>query len=179
MDLPSVRFGPGGEPLDDVTRYWHAERPRLTSDAPLLAQVTDQSADDILALRGQVVIGDQQVIVPSDGLPWFLTLLGRDILIAAYQSLGTNPHLARGALITLAQFQGTRRNDFTDEEPGKILHEVRSGELTQLGLQPHNPYYGTADATQLWPGWDPHPRWRPEPHRTESPQDHLITSRPD
>ncbi len=150
MDLPSVRFGPGGEPLDDVTRQWHAQRPRLTSDSPLLVQVMDQSADDILALRGQVVIGDQQVIIPSAGLPWFLTLFGRDTLITAYQSLGANPHLARGALITLAQFQGTRRNDFTDEEPGKILHEVRSGELTQLGIEPHNPYYGTADATQLW-----------------------------
>ncbi len=149
-DLPSVRLGPGGEPGDDVTRQWHADRAHLTSDAPLLAQVLDKSADDILALRGQVVIGAQQIIVPSAGLPWFLTLFGRDTLITAYQSLGANPHLARGALIMLARFQGTRRNDFTDEEPGKILHELRTGELTQLGLQPHNPYYGTADATQLW-----------------------------
>jgi glycogen debranching enzyme len=139
MDLPSVRFRPGGEPLDDVTRQWHAERAHLTSDSPLLAQVMDKSADDILALRGQVVIGCQQVIVPSAGLRWFLTLFGRDTLITAYQSLGANPHLARGALIMLAQSQGTRRNDFTDEEPGKILHELRTGELTQLGLQPHTP----------------------------------------
>ena len=150
IDLPSVRFGTGGEPLDDATRQWHDQRARLTSDWPLLVQVMDKSADDILALRGQIVIGDQQVIVPAAGLPWFLTLFGRDTLITAYQSLGANPHLARGALITLAQFQGTRRNDFTDEEPGKILHELRSGELTQLGIEPHNPYYGTADATQLW-----------------------------
>ncbi len=151
MDLPSVRFGVGdGEPHDDATREWHAQRAHLDSDSPLLAQVLDQSADDILALRGKIVIGDQQVIVPCAGVPWFLTFFGRDTLITAYQSLGGNPHLARGALITLAQFQGTRRNDFKDEEPGKILHELRSGELTQLGFEPHNPYYGAADATQLW-----------------------------
>jgi glycogen debranching enzyme len=53
-------------------------------------------------------------------------------------------------LIALAAFQGTECNDFKDEEPGKILHEVRTGELTRLGLRPHNPYYGTADATPLW-----------------------------
>ena len=150
IDLPSVRFGTDGEPVDDATRQWHDQRPRLISDSPLLVQVLDKSADDILALRGQAVIGDQYVIIPSAGLPWFLTLFGRDTLITAYQSLSANPHLARGALTALAQFQGTRRNDFTDEEPGKILHELRTGELTQLGLQPHNPYYGTADATQLW-----------------------------
>jgi glycogen debranching enzyme len=150
MDLPSVRFRAGGEPLDDVTGHWHAQRAHLASEAPLLAQVMDKSADDILALRGKMVIGDRQVVVPSAGLPWFLTLFGRDTLITAYQSLGANPHLARGALIALAQFQGTRRDDFTDEDPGRILHELRTGELTQLGDAPHNPYYGTADATQLW-----------------------------
>jgi glycogen debranching enzyme len=60
------------------------------------------------------------------------------------------PIFARGALLALATFQGKEVNDFKDEEPGKMPHELRQGELTSLGLKPHSPYYGTADATQLW-----------------------------
>ncbi|MGC4880175.1 amylo-alpha-1,6-glucosidase [Micromonospora sp. DT43] len=60
------------------------------------------------------------------------------------------PELAKGALLALARLQGDTCDDFTDEEPGKILHEVRSGELTRSGQKPYGPYYGSADATQLW-----------------------------
>ncbi len=89
-------------------------------------------------------------MLPAAGLPWFLTLFGRDTLITAYQTACVGPALARGALIALAAFQGKEHNEFRDEEPGKILHEIRTGELTRLGQKPHNPYYGTADATMLW-----------------------------
>ncbi len=71
-------------------------------------------------------------------------------MITAYQSVSFGPLLARGALLELASLQGKEHNDFRDEEPGKILHEIRQGELTKLGLKPHSPYYGTADATMLW-----------------------------
>ena len=90
------------------------------------------------------------MILPAAGLPWFLTVFGRDTLITAYQSVSFGPLLARGALLELASLQGKEHNDFKDEEPGKILHEIRQGELTRLGLKPHSPYYGTADATMLW-----------------------------
>ena len=90
------------------------------------------------------------MILPAAGLPWFLTVFGRDTLITAYQSVSFGPLLARGALLELASLQGKEHNDFRDEEPGKILHEIRQGELTRLGLKPHSPYYGTADATMLW-----------------------------
>ena len=109
-----------------------------------------QSARDLLALKLEAAQDDVQVVVPAAGLPWFLTLFGRDTLITAYQTVSFGPLLARGALIALARFQGTERDDFRDEEPGKMLHELRAGELTQLGIKPHNPYYGTADATILW-----------------------------
>ena len=79
-----------------------------------------------------------------------MTLFGRDTLITSLQTLWVGPLLARGALHLLGALQGRRVDDFRDEEPGKILHEVRSGELTQLGEKPHSPYYGTADATPLW-----------------------------
>ncbi|NES28012.1 glycogen debranching protein [Micromonospora terminaliae] len=71
-------------------------------------------------------------------------------LITAYQTLIGGPRLAKGALVALAGLQGRKLDDFTDEEPGKILHEVRNGELTRTGQRPYSPYYGTADATQLW-----------------------------
>jgi glycogen debranching enzyme len=79
-----------------------------------------------------------------------MTLFGRDTLITALQTLWVGPELSRGALHLLGALQGIRVDDFRDEEPGKILHEVRSGELTLLGEKPHSPYYGTADATPLW-----------------------------
>jgi glycogen debranching enzyme len=112
--------------------------------------VIRQSAEDLVALRIEVRQGDSTVLLPAAGLPWFLTLFGRDTLITAFQTVCFGPTLARGALLAMAEFQGTERNDFKDEEPGKILHEVRMGELTRLHLKPHDPYYGTADATQLW-----------------------------
>ena len=89
-------------------------------------------------------------MLPAAGLPWFMTLFGRDTLITSLQTLWVGPGLARGALHLLGALQGTQVDDFRDEEPGKILHEVRSGELTRLGVMPHSPYYGTADATPLW-----------------------------
>src|SRR5207249_3765985 len=64
--------------------------------------------------------------------------------------LWVGPELARGALHLLGTLQGTEVNDFKDEEPGKILHEFRDGELTVRGEKPHSPYFGTCDATPLW-----------------------------
>jgi glycogen debranching enzyme len=79
-----------------------------------------------------------------------MTLFGRDTLITSLQTLWVAPGLARGALHLLAALQGTHIDAFRDEEPGRIMHEVRSGELTLLGEKPHSPYYGTSDATPLW-----------------------------
>ena len=89
-------------------------------------------------------------MLPAAGLPWFLTLFGRDTLMTAYQTVAFGPGLAKGALLALAAFQGDKSDDFRDMEPGKILHELRMGELTELGLKPHSPYYGSADSTPLW-----------------------------
>jgi glycogen debranching enzyme len=140
-------FSPAGD--DTVTR-WRKQMPRVESDSPLVSGVLHRSGEDLLALRIEARRGDAEVLLPAAGLPWFLTLFGRDTLITAFQTACFGPTLARGALIALAQFQGTERNDFKDEEPGKMLHEIRVGELTRLHVKPHDPYYGTADATQLW-----------------------------
>jgi glycogen debranching enzyme len=79
-----------------------------------------------------------------------MALFGRDSLITAYQALPFQPHLARTTLEALTAWQAKERDDFRDAEPGKILHELRLGELTVLGERPHSPYYGTHDATPLF-----------------------------
>jgi glycogen debranching enzyme len=151
--IPTQRqFGEAFRELgDDPPARWRTNLPILHTDSDLLRDVIDKSIQDIRALRLENRPGGgQTVVLPAAGLPWFLTLFGRDTLITAYQTLAFGPNLTHGALLKLAAHQGRVVDDFTDQEPGKILHEFRSGELTRLGLMPHNPYYGTVDATQLW-----------------------------
>lgn len=90
------------------------------------------------------------VWVPAAGVPWFVTLFGRDSLVVSLQAMTVAPLFARGALAKLAELQGDRQDDWRDEEPGKILHEYRVGPLAFHHLIPHTPYYGTADATILF-----------------------------
>jgi len=140
------RLEPHAGPLTD----WLERVPRLESPSSLLDNVFRQSVVDLAALR---ITGDllgEHYVLPAAGLPWFMTLFGRDTLITSLQTLWVGPGLARGALHLLGALQGTRVDDFRDEEPGRIMHEVRSGELTLLGEKPHSPYYGTTDATPLW-----------------------------
>ncbi len=87
---------------------------------------------------------------PAAGLPWFVALFGRDSLIVALQTALVYSDFARGALDVLGALQATERDDYRDAEPGKIMHELRLGELAKLKLIPHTPYYGTADATPLY-----------------------------
>ena len=88
--------------------------------------------------------------MPAAGVPWFAALFGRDSLIAALQTALVYPDFARGALEVLGELQATQRDDHRDAEPGKILHELRRGELAHFKRVPHTPYYGTADATPLY-----------------------------
>jgi glycogen debranching enzyme len=87
---------------------------------------------------------------PYAGIPWFSTPFGRDGLITALELLWVAPHIARGVLTFLAETQATATDDAHDAQPGKILHEMRSGEMAALGEIPFGRYYGTADATPLF-----------------------------
>ena len=97
---------------------------------------------------GLLPAGSGEIV--AAGIPWFATIFGRDSLIAGYQTLMLHPHLAKETLRFLARHQGTQRDDWRDEEPGKILHELRDGEMTRAGEMPHSPYYGSVDATPLF-----------------------------
>ena len=109
-----------------------------------------QGVQDMAALRLPLQGTDHMVFVPAAGLPWFVALFGRDTLIVSLQTMIVYPEFAAGTLEILAQYQATERDDYRDAEPGKILHELRYGELAHFKLIPHTPYYGTADATPLY-----------------------------
>jgi glycogen debranching enzyme len=110
----------------------------------------NQGVQDMAALRLPLQGTDRMVFVPAAGLPWFVALFGRDTLIVSLQTMIVYPEFAAGTLEILAQYQATERDDYRDAEPGKILHELRYGELAHFKLIPHTPYYGTADATPLY-----------------------------
>jgi len=109
-----------------------------------------QGVDDMDALRLPADDGNGMSFVPAAGLPWFTALFGRDSLIASLQNMVIYPEAAGATLEALGQRQATERCDYRDAEPGRILHELRFGELAHFKLIPHTPYYGTADATPLY-----------------------------
>src|SRR5256886_16778120 len=103
--------------------------PRLSCDWPSLQVTYRQSLIDLAALRFFPLTLPGQAL-PAAGLPWFMTLFGRDSMILSYQALPFTSELAEATLQALAQQQGRRGDDFRDEEPGKIMHEMRFGEMT-------------------------------------------------
>jgi glycogen debranching enzyme len=109
-----------------------------------------QALEDMAALRLPIAGTDHMVFLPAAGLPWFVAPFGRDSLIVSLQNTLIYPEFARGALEILGTLQATEEDDYRDAEPGKILHEMRYGELAHFKLIPHTPYYGTADATPLY-----------------------------
>ena len=88
--------------------------------------------------------------MPAAGVPWFVSLFGRDSLIVSLQTLALSPRFAVGSLNALAALQADGYDDARDMQPGKISHEIRHGELAALKLVPHRPYYGTHEATTLY-----------------------------
>jgi len=109
-----------------------------------------QALEDMAALRLPIEGTDHLVFLPAAGLPWFVAPFGRDSLIVSLQNTLVYPEFARGALEVLGSLQAKNVDEYRDAEPGKILHEIRYGELAHFKLIPHTPYYGTADATPLY-----------------------------
>jgi glycogen debranching enzyme len=122
---------------------WELESTRIITDNELFNELLDRSLRDLRALYTPVNGSG----VLAAGIPWYVTIFGRDSLIASHQFLTVNTRPAREALRVLAERQGTEVNDWRDEQPGKILHEVRDGELARAGILPHSPYYGSVDST--------------------------------
>jgi glycogen debranching enzyme len=140
----------GGTEFDRRQREWQDRATRLTSSNEDVYRLFRQSVEDMGALRLYDEDLAPDVWLPAAGVPWFVSLFGRDSLIVSLQNMLVDPSFARGALQKLAQYQATTRDDWRDAEPGKILHELRLGELAHFHKVPHTPYYGTADATILY-----------------------------
>ncbi len=103
----------------------------------------------IMDLRALLLFTDHGP-VPAAGIPWYVAAFGRDALLTAYMLLPHHPEVAEGTLRYLAAHQGKQADAYRAEAPGKVMHELRFGELTRLGESPHSPYYGTIDATALF-----------------------------
>lgn len=110
----------------------------------------DRSVEDVAGLRLPISGTDPLHFVPAGGVPWFVAPFGRDSLICSYQSTIINPEFARGTLDILGSLQADAPDDFRDAQPGKIVHEIRQGELAHFDVIPHTRYYGTADSTILY-----------------------------
>jgi len=142
-------FGVASPRMPMSLRQWLDDAPRLECESDTLAHTYRQSLLDLAALRFRPR-EDLTWSLPAAGLPWFMALFGRDALITSYQALPFQSHLALTALEALAALQAKEMNNFRDAEPGKILHELRCGELASLGEVPHTPYYGSHDVTPLF-----------------------------
>ncbi len=143
----------------DEKRDWVNRAATFTTSSPSITQTVRQAVDDLAGLRmhrhdaaAAPGAGEHStdLWVPAAGVPWFVSLFGRDSLIVSLQTLALSPRFAVGSLNALAALQADRYDDYRDMQPGKISHEIRHGELAALKLVPHRPYYGTHEATTLY-----------------------------
>ena len=124
---------------------WFAESASVRTDNPAVNELLERSLADLRMLCDRYPTG----LYPTAGLPWYAVPFGRDQLITSMLMLPVNPEISRGVLRYLAARQGRRNDPGSEEQPGKILHEVRTGEVVERGLWPHH-LYGTIDATALF-----------------------------
>jgi glycogen debranching enzyme len=147
---PKYGRGRGGRAtMERNLERWLDEAPRLECDWDSLKATYRRSLVDLAALRFSPPIARGRSL-PAAGLPWFMTMFGRDSIFTSLQALPFTPELAATTLLSLGEWQGTRLDDFRDEDPGRILHEMRYGELPAFEERPHSPYFGCADATPLY-----------------------------
>ena len=118
----------------------------VRSDNRVFNKLMFRCRQDLEALQTSFPDGQ----LPAAGIPWFVAPFGRDSLIAGLQTLPLYPERSVGILRVLAALQGTRTDLVREEQPGKILHEMRYGEMARLSEVPHSPYYGSVDSTPLW-----------------------------
>jgi glycogen debranching enzyme len=147
--VPVIRqeFVEAKKEIEESYDRWQRGLTQISTDSEVMNNVIETS---ILDLRSLIINTKKDLLVPAAGIPWYDTIFGRDSLITCFQTLMLNPSLSASTLRFLTLYQGTKVDPWTDEQPGKILHEIREGELANLHHIPHTPYYGTIDATLLY-----------------------------
>ena len=141
-----ISFERAQKKLRSNYKKWEEDSLIIKTDNENFNQLINISLSDLKLLLTDLGEG----LIPIAGIPWYAVPFGRDSIIASLQMLMVNTKIAQGTLKTLAHFQGKEINGDREEEPGKIMHEIRFGELARLNLIPHTPYYGTIDATPLF-----------------------------
>jgi glycogen debranching enzyme len=141
------RFGDERGRVRDSLAAWQLRVPQVRAEWAELEQSFNQSVSDLAALRMRSSKESDVVKLPAAGMPWFMTVFGRDTLITCLQTLLFGPELARNALAALATLQADEDDPSVDAEPGKIVHEVRHGKAARNWF---GRYYGTVDATPLY-----------------------------
>ena len=139
------RFGEERDRVRDSLAAWHMRVPRLRTASDDLRHSFMQSVADLAALRMRTEDGIG--MLPAAGMPWFMTVFGRDTLITSLQTMLLGPELATASLEALAALQAREDDPSIDAEPGKILHELRRGRAAQTWFRT---YYGSVDATPLF-----------------------------
>jgi glycogen debranching enzyme len=147
VQVPEIesRFGHELAHIRESLTAWELRVPQLRASWDALQHTFSQSVADLASLRLRSDGGVGQL--PAAGMPWFMTVFGRDTLITSLQTLIFGPELARTALKVLGELQATEDDPTIDAEPGKIVHEVRSGKTASVWFER---YYGTVDATPLY-----------------------------
>jgi glycogen debranching enzyme len=135
---------------DRMRARWHEVTSDLRAGDPDVQRTIEAASEDLAAIRLYLPELPEDVWFPAAGVPWFLTIFGRDSEITALQTMMHYPGFARATLEVLARRQGAKVDEWRLEEPGKITHEERFGQFAQLKQIPHTPYYGTIDATPLF-----------------------------
>jgi len=139
-------FGKAESKLRKEYSKWSENVLNISTDDDQFNKFINRSLIDLKVLSTDLGYGP----VPVAGIPWYAVVFGRDSIITALQTMIFNPDFAKGTLKTLAKYQGEKIDIEKEEEPGKIFHELRTGELANIKKIPHTPYYGTVDATPLF-----------------------------
>ena len=151
-DAPATLFpeAPRISPDEGAAAYhaWGRGTTSIQTDHELFNLTLNRSLADLRLLINDGPGPDERYV--AAGVPWFSTLFGRDAVISSFQALAFRPQIAVETLSVLAAYQAKEDDPWRDAEPGKILHELRIGEMAGAGELPHTPYYGSVDSTPLW-----------------------------
>lgn len=144
--LKQISYATAKYSADLAWKRWKENAASIETDNADFNRAIDQGLKDIYILKQRTEGGE----AIAAGTPWFAAPFGRDQLITSLEMLPFKPEIAKNVLLLLAHYQGTKDNAYTAEKPGKIMHELRVGEMARLKEIPFTPYYGTVDATPLW-----------------------------
>ena len=141
----ATTHGPTDSTSPDPDTYLR-DRTKVTTSDPASQLVMDCCFRDLRMLQTHL----EGETFFAAGVPWYVTIFGRDSLVTALQTLAYNPQIAEQTMALMTKYQGRDHHDWTEEQPGRILHELRRDELTNIGELPYSPYFGTVDATPLF-----------------------------